>query len=136
MQLPEVLWICVIFTHIEVIKARPGTLWQLFVAAGGLFKSTKGEGAPKLGVLRSRPGTCSVEIRRLFSGSVLIVGIGDRRVSQGDGMDNNNEERRNVGGGETAAAEIVRGLVVVSRAGIFLPNLQRKSQDQGKNVRH
>ena len=47
---------------------------------------------------------------------MLITDVGDRRVSQADGMDDRNEEWRSVGGGEAEPA-----VVAASRAGIFLP---------------
>ena len=96
----------------------------MFVAAGGLCK----KGAPKLGgFLRSLPGLLpgspdsrSVGTHCLVSDSVLITDVGDRRASQGDGMDDRNE--RDVGGGEAGPA-----VVAASRAGIFLSNLLGES---------
>ena len=46
---------------------------------------------------------------------MFITDVGDRRASQGDGMDDRNEVWRNVSGGEAEPA-----VVAASRAGIFL----------------
>jgi hypothetical protein len=113
----------VIFTHTElIINGRPDTLWRVFVfvAAGGLCKKGAPNknrslpSSPSLPALSGSgsgsPGSCP------FSdsvNSVLMADVGDRRVSQGDRMDDRNEDWRNVGGGEAGPA-----VVAASRAGI------------------
>ena len=128
-----------IFTHPElIITGRPDTLWRVFVVVV-VVVAVAVKGAPnKRGgvlVLRSPPSSLpgspstgprsrSVETHCPLSDSVLTADVGDRRVSQGDRMDDRKEGWRNVGGGE--GGEAGPADVAGSRAtreGIFLPNL-------------
>jgi hypothetical protein len=126
-----VVWIGAIFTHTELI-GTPDILWLLPTdapaaapAARGLRKKMRGEGAPKLRGRRSLAGSCSaVGTLCRLPGSAVTADVGDRNASQGDGMDDKNkDERRNGSGGGDEAAEMERGLVAASLAGIYLPIL-------------
>ena len=84
-----------------------------------------GGGAPKISVVRSRPGSWLVKTSPCpLSDCVLIAAVGNRTRSQRDGMNDGQPGEKKM-----AVVEMEQGLVIAS-------SYLRKSQDQGSRWRN